>query len=270
MVPSAMRLGKFLASAGIAPRRAAETIVRSGRVSVDGATVLDPARGVESENDVRVDGVLVQGASQLAVYAVNKPAGVVSTASDPQGRRTVVAMVHSPLRLYPIGRLDIDTTGLILLTNDGALAYQLTHPRFEVPKTYRAVVYGPPVSEAALRALRRGVELEDGVTAPARVRRVAPRTIELTIHEGRKRQVKRMCEHVGHRVRSLERVAFGPLELGALEPGEHRRLDRGEIERLTAAGRAGAGAGGRAGRGAGGRAGSGSPAIAPRPAPEAP
>jgi 23S rRNA pseudouridine2605 synthase len=233
-----MRLAKFLASAGVASRRAAETIVGSGRVSVAGVTVLDPAHGVQPGDDVRLDGVPVQAAPERAVYALNKPAGVVSTASDPQGRPTVVSLVRTGLRLYPVGRLDIDTTGLILLTNDGALAYQLTHPSFEVPKTYRAVVYGPPVSDAAVRALRRGVELEDGCTAPARVRRLAPRTIELTIHEGRKRQVKRMCEHVGHRVRSLERVAFGPLELGTLKPGEHRRLDPREIELITAAGSA--------------------------------
>ena len=147
-----------------------------------------------------------------AVYAVNKPAGVVSTASDPQGRPTVVSLIDSDLRLYPVGRLDIDTTGLILLTNDGALAHRLMHPSFEVAKTYRARVWKPPVGEEALDALRRGVVLDDGPTAPATVRRLRGDTIEITIHEGRKRQVKRMCEHVGHRVRSLERVAFGPLD----------------------------------------------------------
>jgi 23S rRNA pseudouridine2605 synthase len=230
-----MRLAKFLAGAGVASRRAAETIVRSGRVSVDGVTVLDPAHGVDLGDDVRLDGAPVRAAAELVVYAVNKPAGVVSTASDPQRRRTVVSLIETELRLYPVGRLDLDTTGLILLTNDGALAYQLTHPSFEVPKTYRAALYGPPVTEAAIRALRRGVQLEDGLTAPARVRRVAPRTIELTIHEGRKRQVKRMCEHVGHRVQSLERVAFGPLGLGALKPGEYRRLSPEELELITAA-----------------------------------
>jgi 23S rRNA pseudouridine2605 synthase len=151
----------------------------------------------------------------------------------------VVSLVQSGLRLYPVGRLDIDTTGLILLTNDGALAYRLTHPSSEVPKTYRAELYGPPVTDATVRALRRGVELEDGLTAPARVRRLAPRTIELTIHEGRKRQVKRMCEHVGHRVRSLQRVAFGPLELGDLEPGAYRRLSADELELVTAVATAG-------------------------------
>ncbi len=245
MVPGAMRLAKFLATAGIASRRAAKTIVGSGRVTVGGVTVLDPAHGVQPGDDVRLDGAAVMAAPELVVYAVNKPAGVVSTASDPQGRRTVVSIVSSRLRLYPVGRLDIDTTGLILLTNDGALAHQLTHPSFEVPKTYRAAVHGSPVGDAAVRALRRGVELEDGLTAPARVRRIKPSTIELTIHEGRQRQVKRMCEHVGHRVRSLERVAFGPLELGELALGAHRRLSPEEVARLRLA----AGPAGRRGAG---------------------
>jgi 23S rRNA pseudouridine2605 synthase len=140
--------------------------------------------------------------------------------------------VPSGERLYPVGRLDADTTGLILLTNDGDLAYRLTHPSFEVPRTYRAHVRHPPVREPALRALREGVELEDGPTAPARVRRIAADRLELTIHEGRKRQVRRMCEAVGHPVRALERVAFGPLRLGGLEPGEHRPLRPAEVERL--------------------------------------
>ena len=161
---------------------------------------------------------------------------MVSTARDPQGRRTVVKLVPTGLRLYPVGRLDIDTTGVILLTNDGALAHRLTHPRYEVEKTYRAVVGGAPVAERVLRALRAGVELDDGVSAPARVRRIAADTLELTIHEGRKRQVKRMCEAVGHPVRRLERVRFGPVELGALKPGAYRRLSAAEIERLASAG----------------------------------
>ena len=143
-------------------------------------------------------------------------------------------------RLYPVGRLDADTTGLLLLTNDGELAHRLTHPSFEVPKTYRALVAHPPVAEAALGALRRGVELEDGSTAPAEARRLAPDTLELTIHEGRKRQVRRMCTAVGHPVRALERVRFGPLELGDLAPGAHRRLAGGEVERLGRATASGA------------------------------
>jgi 23S rRNA pseudouridine2605 synthase len=233
-----MRLAKFLASAGVASRRAAEEIVRAQRVAVNGAPVTDPARDVTEADIVTVDGEAVAPEADRAVYAVNKPAGVVSTASDPQRRPTVVSLVPSAVRLYPVGRLDIDTTGLILLTNDGALAHRLTHPSFEVPRTYRVVVWRSPVSARALRALRNGVELEDGLTGPARVRRLGDRgeILELTIHEGRKRQVKRMCEAVGHRVRSLERVAFGPLTLGGLAPGAHRRLSPAEVEALSRAG----------------------------------
>jgi 23S rRNA pseudouridine2605 synthase len=230
-----MRLAKFLASAGVASRRAAEQIIRSGRVSVAGDPVLDPAHDVGADDAVTLDGRPVAAQPERVVYALNKPAGVVSTASDPQRRPTVVALVDSKLRLYPVGRLDIDVTGLILLTNDGQLAHRLTHPSFEVPKTYRARVGRPPVRGVALAALRAGVELDDGVTAPARVRRLAPDTIEITVHEGRKRQVKRMPEHVGHPVRELERVRFGPLALGDLRPGAYRRLTAAELRALTGA-----------------------------------
>jgi len=233
-----MRLAKFLAGAGVASRRAAEEIVRAGRVCVDGEVVLDPASAVGPSDAVELDGTPVRPAEAGVVYAVNKPSGIVSTARDPQGRHTVVALVPSPLRLYPVGRLDADTTGLILLTNDGDLAHRLTHPRFEVPKTYRARVASPPVGPEALARLREGVELEDGPTAPAAATRLAPDTIELTIHEGRKRQVKRMCEAVGHPVRRLERIAFGPLKLGDLEPGSYRRLMPDEVQALSAAGSA--------------------------------
>lgn len=231
-----MRLAKFLAGAGVASRRAAEEIVRAGRVTVGGETVQDPARDVGPDDVVTVDGERVQTVQELVVFALNKPRGVVSTASDPQGRPTVVGLVRSGLRLYPVGRLDADSTGLILLTNDGELAHRLLHPSFEVPKTYRARVFSAPVRPAALAALRAGVELEDGLTAPARVSRIAPDTIELTIHEGRKRQVKRMCQAVGHRVASLERVGFGPLVLGDLRTGAYRRLTAAEVEQLTKAG----------------------------------
>jgi 23S rRNA pseudouridine2605 synthase len=233
-----MRLAKFLALSGVASRRAAEEIVRSGRVTVNGATVTDPARDVGDQDAVTVDGGPVRADAERVVYLVNKPLGVVSTADDPQRRRTVVSLVPTDVRLYPVGRLDLDATGLILLTNDGELAYRLTHPSFEVPRTYRAVVARPPVRDVTLRALRRGVQLDDGPTAPARVRRLAPDTIELVIHEGRKRQVKRMCETVGHPVRRLTRVAFGSLQLGELAPGAHRRLSRAEVEALSRAGQA--------------------------------
>ena len=234
-----MRLGKFLASAGVASRRASEELIRAGRVTVDEQVETDPARQVDGTSTVLVDGQAVRQPSQRLVYAVNKPTGVVSTARDPQGRPTVVSLVPHPpggARLYPVGRLDIDTTGLILLTNDGELAHRLMHPRFEVPKTYRALLGQPPVSGRAIRALGDGVVLEDGPTAPAAVRALAPDRIEIVITEGRKRQVRRMLEQVGHPVKQLERMAFGPLKLGDLRPGSHKRLTAQEIEQLLSAG----------------------------------
>ncbi|HEX8104678.1 MAG TPA: pseudouridine synthase [Solirubrobacteraceae bacterium] len=231
-----MRLAKHLAHVGVASRRRAEEIVAAGRVTVGGTVVRDPARDVDDNSDVRVDGRPARvGGRRRVVYAVNKPAGVVSTARDPGGRPTVVDLVDSSERLYPVGRLDADSTGLILLTNDGPLAHALTHPSFEVPKTYRAVVRNGPVHEPALLKLRDGVELEDGRTAPAKVRKVSSGVIELTIHEGRNRQVKRMCEAVGHRVKQLQRVAFGPLRLGGLPEGGYRELSETEVERLREA-----------------------------------
>jgi 23S rRNA pseudouridine2605 synthase len=229
-----MRLAKHLAHAGVASRRAAERLIEQGRVSVDGAVVTDPARDVSGGEAIAVDGApLGAPPPGRRVIALHKPAGVVSTARDTHGRRTVVDLVPAAgARLYPVGRLDADTTGLILLTDDGDLAHRLTHPRFEVPKTYRARVARPPVREPALRALREGVELDDGRTAPAQVRRLEPDLLELTLREGRKRQVKRMCEAVGHPVLELQRVAFGPLRLGDLEPGAHRELTPAEVERL--------------------------------------
>ena len=230
-----MRLAKYLATAGVASRRASEEIVRAGRVTVGGVPVSDPARDVTPRDVILLDGQPVSTVHERVVYALNKPAGVVSTARDPQGRPTVVTMLPQTERLYPVGRLDIDTTGLILLTNQGELAHRLTHPRFEVEKTYRVVVAGPSVRDSELRALSEGVELEDGRTAPARVRRISADTIEITIHEGRKRQVKRMCEAVGHPVKRLERVRLGPLELGDLPRGRWRRLSDAEVQALMAA-----------------------------------
>ncbi|HWY17851.1 MAG TPA: pseudouridine synthase [Solirubrobacteraceae bacterium] len=231
-----MRLAKHLAHAGIASRRAAERLIAQGRVAVGGEVVTDPARDVGEGDRVEVDGDVVSGPEQRVVYAVNKPLGVVSTARDTHARATVVELVPADeLRLYPVGRLDADSSGLILLTNDGALAHRLTHPRYEVPKTYLARVGGGRVGEGAVRALRSGVELEDGVTAPARVRRIEPDVLELTIHEGRNRQVRRMCEAVGHPVLALQRIAFGPLRLDELAPGAHRRLGAAEIARLRTA-----------------------------------
>ena len=229
-----MRLAKFLAHAGVASRRAAEDLVRAGRVSVAGETVTDPALDVDERSRVAVDELPVKPEPR-EVHALNKPAGVVSTASDTHGRTTVVDLVRSRRRLYPVGRLDADSTGLILLTNDGELAERLTHPRYGVEKVYRARVDPARLSERSLRALRQGVELDDGRTAPAKVRVLRPGLVELTIREGRKRQVRRMLEAVGHRVTRLERVAFGPLGLRGLDPGQSRRLTRAELERLRRA-----------------------------------
>jgi 23S rRNA pseudouridine2605 synthase len=229
-----MRLAKYIAHAGVASRRAAEDLIREGRVTVGGEVVLDPARDVDEHSGVAFDGRPLGGPEQRVVYAVNKPLGVLSTASDPYGRPTVVSLVPgSGARLYPVGRLDADATGLILLTNDGELAHRLTHPSFEVPKTYRVTVAGGPVGEAALRSLREGPVLEDGPTAaPARLRRVRADTLEITIHEGRNRQVRRMFEAVGHPVLALQRVAFGPMKLGDLPVGGHRRLPGVQERRL--------------------------------------
>jgi 23S rRNA pseudouridine2605 synthase len=250
-----MRLAKYLAHAGVASRRAAEAIVGEGRVTVGGEVVSDPARDVDEGSAVALDGMPVSGSEQRVVYAVNKPRGVLSTARDPYERPTVVALIpKESRRLYPVGRLDADSTGLILLTNDGALAHRLTHPSFQVPKTYRVKVERGPVGEQALRRLREGVQLEDGPTAPARVRRLRPglgagrevrrpqprgtplqsvaageERLEITIREGRNRQVRRMCEAVGHPVVELERVAFGSLRLGNLAPGSHRLVDEQEL-----------------------------------------
>ena len=226
-----MRLAKFLAHAGVASRRAAEGLIADGRVRVAGEVVTDPARGVDESSRVTVDGRAV-APEPREVHALNKPRGVVSTARDTHGRPTVVELVRSQRRLYPVGRLDADTTGLILLTNDGELAERLTHPRHGVEKVYRARVQPGRVAPEALKALREGVELEDGRTAPARARQPAPGVLEITLREGRKRQVRRMVEAVGHRVIELERVAFGPLGLRGLEPGQSRRLKRAEVERL--------------------------------------
>jgi 23S rRNA pseudouridine2605 synthase len=231
-----VRLAKYLAHAGVASRRAAEQLVAAGRVSVGGEPVTDPALDVDESSGVAVDGRPVVPEPH-EVHALNKPAGVVSTARDTHGRPTVVELVRSRRRLYPVGRLDADSTGLILLTNDGELAERLTHPRYGVEKVYRARVQPARVSQRALEALRRGVELEDGKTAPARVRQPRPGVLEITIREGRKRQVRRMCEAVGHRVVELQRVAFGPLGLRGLEPGQSRRLSRAEVERLRRAAR---------------------------------
>lgn len=225
-----MRLAKFLAHGGVASRRGAEAIITSGRVTVGDEVVTDPARDVGEGDPVRVDGELI-ATEPAEVWAVNKPPGVVSTASEPGARRAVVDLVRSDARLYPVGRLDADSSGLLLLTNDGGLANRLTHPRYEVPKTYRVELDRPP-SQGDLRALRDGVELEDGRTAPAAVRRLGERDVEIVLREGRNRQVRRMAEALGNRVVALRRVRFGPIELGGLAEGAGRRLSEREVADL--------------------------------------
>jgi 23S rRNA pseudouridine2605 synthase len=228
-----VRLVKFLAHGGVASRRKAEEIIAKGVVTVGGEVVTDPARNVEMEDDVRVNGAPV-AAEAREVWAVNKPEGVVSTAREPGGRRAVVELVDTEARLYPVGRLDADSTGLLLLTNDGELANRLTHPRYEVPKTYRTRLRAP-IADRDLERLRGGVELEDGPTSPAKVRRLGEREIEVTLREGRNRQVRRMLEAVGNEVVGLRRVSFGPLRLGHLKVGAARRLSEDEIARLREA-----------------------------------
>jgi 23S rRNA pseudouridine2605 synthase len=224
-----VRLNVWLARAGVASRRGADDLIKAGRVTVNG----EPGQlntFVESRDVVELDGRrLVR--QELAYVLLNKPAGIVTTARDPHGRPTVVGLVNHPLRVVPVGRLDADTTGVLLLTNDGELAHRLAHPRFEVEKVYVADVAGDPSPEA-LAALREGVELDDGRTAPSRARRLGRGRVELVVHEGRKHQVKRMLAAVGHPVRRLHRSRYGPLAVEGLEPGEWRPLTRAELDAL--------------------------------------
>jgi 23S rRNA pseudouridine2605 synthase len=228
-----VRLNAYLARAGVASRRRADELIRDGRVVVNGEPGELSTR-VRSGDVVEVDGTPV-AAQALAHVLLHKPPGVVTTASDPHGRPTVVELVDHPARVVPVGRLDADTTGALLLTNDGQLAHRLAHPRYGVAKVYEAEVEGEP-DEEALAALRTGVELEDGTTAPAEARVLGTgdgsAVLELTLHEGRKHQVKRMCAAVGHPVLRLHRSRYAGLELGDLEPGEWRDLTPGEVKAL--------------------------------------
>jgi pseudouridine synthase len=227
-----MRLNAYLARAGVASRRGAEELIRAGRVRVNGE-VAGLATFVEASDRVELDGRPL-APQPLAYVLLHKPAGVVTTAHDPHGRPTVVELVGVPQRVVPVGRLDADTTGALLLTNDGALSHRLMHPRYQVDKVYEAEVEGEPDDEA-LRRLAAGVELEDGPTAPAGVCRLGPSRLELTLHEGRKHQVKRMCEAVGHPVRRLHRREYAGLTLEGLEPGAWRELTAREVAALRAA-----------------------------------
>jgi len=225
-----VRLNAYLARAGIASRRRADELIKAGRVRVNGEpgqlnTFVRPGDAVE------VDGRRVEP-QPPAYVLLNKPAGVLTTAKDPRGRPTVLGLVGHPARVVPVGRLDADTTGALLLTNDGELAHRLAHPRYRVDKVYEVEVEGEP-SDAALRRLQEGVELEDGRTAPARVRRLGPSLVELTLHEGRKHQVKRMCAAVGHPVRRLHRSRYAGLAVDGLAAGEWRDLEPEEVAALA-------------------------------------
>ncbi|MCG0278905.1 MAG: rRNA pseudouridine synthase [Thermanaeromonas sp.] len=232
-----MRLQKYLAQAGIASRRRAEELIRAGRVKVNGETVTTMGFKVEPGRDaVEVDGKIVELETKKVYYLLYKPAGYVSTARDPQGRPKVVDLLQGVReRVYPVGRLDYDTEGLLLLTNDGDLTLRLTHPRYGVPKTYEALVEGIPDAQDLSR-LAKGVKLEDGWTSPAKVRLLWARKgralLELTLREGRKREVRRMCKAVGHPVIKLKRTKMAFLTLKGLKPGEYRELTEEEVERL--------------------------------------
>ncbi len=224
-----MRLNAYLARTGVASRRGADELIKRGRVRVNG--VRGELNTFVGEGDVvDLDGRLLVP-QPLAYIVLHKPAGVVTTASDPHGRTTVVGLVEHEARVVPVGRLDADTTGVLLLTNDGELAHRLAHPRYEVEKVYEAEVEGEPFDEA-LAALERGLDLDDGPTAPARARRLGASRLELSIHEGRKHQVKRMLEVVGHPVRRLHRSRYAGLTAEGLEPGEWRELREDEVASL--------------------------------------
>lgn len=228
------RLQKVLAQAGLGSRRVCENMIADGEVTVNGAAA-ELGRRVDVDRDkIEVNGVLIGVAPGLVYYLMNKTTGVVTTADDPQGRPTVVQVVPDSPRVFPVGRLDMNTEGLLLLTNDGDLTHRLTHPSFGVDKEYLAHVQGTP-SRGALRTLREGVELEDGITAPAQASLIGDSVVRLVIHEGRNRQVRRMCEAVGHPVQRLVRSRIGPLRDGHLKPGQWRELTQDEVRDLERA-----------------------------------
>ena len=235
-VPTGVRLQKFLADAGIASRREGERLIQAGRVEVNGRVVTALGVRVEPERDqVRVDGRRVRSVERRAYYLLNKPKGTITSASDPEGRPTVVELLQGVReRVFPVGRLDWSSEGLLILTNDGDLAYRLTHPANHVAKVYRVKVKGS-VEEDDLRALRRGLILDGRRTLPARVERISGQAnswLEVTLYEGRKNQIRRMLDRLGHRVQKLKRIAIGPIRDRALKPGEWRRLTPDEIRRL--------------------------------------
>lgn len=231
-----VRLNKYLANAGIASRRKIGELLKKGEVLVNGRRVLEPGERIDpGKDEIFVNGKKLQKSAHLVYIALNKPRGVVSTVSDELGRKTVVSLVGSPVRIYPVGRLDADSIGLILLTSDGELAHRLTHPKFHVPKTYEVIVHGK-AKRGQLDKLNKGVMLKDGMTAPAQVEVIKEfgdtTKLQFVLHEGRNRQVRRMCGKVGLEVLELKRVGFGPIKLEDLPEGGHRHLTENEVSSL--------------------------------------
>jgi pseudouridine synthase len=244
-----MRLNKYLAHAGIASRRQCDALIRAGRVSINGKVADELGLRIDPRTDrIALDGQAVLAGEERVYYALHKPPGYLTTVTDPFGRPTVMALVRDiPQRIYPVGRLDNDTEGLLLLTNDGVMSQLLVHPRYGVEKEYEALVHGRPAPET-IRKLEAGIPMENRLTAPARVR--VGRTqgehtwLHIVIHEGRKRQIRHMCSYVGHPVIRLKRIRVGPVCLGTLPPGAWRALTGSEVEALRACS-----AGGDAGQG---------------------
>lgn len=234
-LPQGERLQKVLAIRGWGSRRVCEELIAAGRVTVNGEVAVLGRRVDPDVDKVEVDGVPIGTRPGLVYYLLNKPTGVVTTAFDPQGRPTVVDLVPNEPRVFPVGRLDVGTEGLLLLTNDGDLAQRLTHPSHGVEKEYLAEVDGGNVAQGRVRALREGIELDDGMTAPATVSQPSPGVLRITIHEGRNRQVRRMCEAIGHPVTRLVRVRIGTLQDRTLKPGEWRTLEQAELVALVEA-----------------------------------
>ncbi|MBQ9014518.1 MAG: rRNA pseudouridine synthase [Firmicutes bacterium] len=232
-----MRLNKYIASAGICSRRKADELIAAGNVKINGAVMREMGYDVQESDQVSVNGQMIEAAGRKVYVAVNKPKGYITSMSDERDRATVAELVKDiPERLFPVGRLDYNTTGLLLMTNDGDLAYRLTHPKHEVYKTYVAMVSGV-VSDARLAKLRKGVDIGGFVTSPAKVRVIKqnPRsaTVEISIREGKNRQVRKMFAAVGNKVIELERIAIGEIRLGHMQQGHYRKLTRREIEYLT-------------------------------------
>lgn len=233
-----MRLQKFLAHAGVASRRASEELIKQGRVAVNGKIITDMGTSVKENDTVAVDGKIISNyeANDKIYIILNKPEGYVSTASDQFGRPTVIDLVSEiKCRLYPVGRLDYDTSGLIILTNDGEFTYRLTHPKHEIDKVYEALVSGVP-SKSELEQFKIGLKIDDYVTSPAGIEIIDVKgkdaVIQVTIHEGKNRQVRKMCEAIGHKVLSLKRISIGPIALGDLPAGKWRRLSPDEVKSL--------------------------------------